>query len=895
MKIEVAPWIKEYVTDMGHLYTELTVEHVQEGTTQITYRTVKDYKEMLTKTQRTPSIFEKCFGSRESQLLEKVLAKGDPGMGKTTLAKKIAWGWAKMTLTRFSVVFFVFLKLVNPGDTIENVIIQQRPELEGMGVTSSKIQQILDKFGSECLLILDGLDEHALGQNFDVKKIIEGKKLLYCNIFLTSRPHSTLTIEKYFGTKVRVNGFTLEQAKIFARKILGNENQVQNVLNFKPAGYRQDIALHRCPILLSFMCLLVRHDEIDLSSETIDSGEFYARMVRCLYKKFLVRQMLEFDENDFVAVMRKIGKLALETLVSGKPLLKRSDVTNQVGADAFDYGLLIGHEDFRLIADEAADIFVTFPHRSIQEFLGAFYFILCLIEGVSVQLLLGDVPEKSLFFTNPLFFYFANWLVCSSKNYFPTIQQKCAKARQILKLYILEQIDDVQLDLRSMTEIFPSLNIRKAKMNGDEASLAIWGEVLADLQNVQDLKLYNASICEVSKWILRKIPQLFQTTLRSITVTEKNSYLPCTAMSEFSIVLHECFENYKIMKTLLQLSSEAALQASVYIIRDLNRGLPDPRFLELSTILHENMKSLHILDNSVFVTTMNIVKTMPLEYISLGKARVSLVSALSRLAQSGGLSRLTHLSIPAEEWGTEKPIVGFLFDKAWPNLTHLTLTDLGSMSSKEFSSVTKQGKLKNVTGLSLCSRIVIIDLPAVDWLRSEFLPILKELTLHRFIKSVEIFEEIATILQQGQWCLQKVDLSHSLGMKGNLSTLLKHRFPELNTLILSKCELNCVDLMSLAQANVEGNIPELKHLDISLNDKMCDHLNILFDNSSPSSWNGLLSLNVERSQKQMFIAPSRSFCSPDLELLRMKTSSLKSLKELRVSAVNNKHMRITSR
>ena len=415
MKIEVAPWIKECVTDMDNLYTELTVEELKEGTMNLTCRIIEEYKMIFEEKEQSErsSVQNKFYQppATQSSLPKKVVAKGDPGIEKTTLAKKIAWDWAKRSFLRFSLVFFVFLKLVNPGDAIENVIIQQMPPLEGMGVTSGKILKILNKFGSRCLLILDGLDEHALGKNLDVMKIIEGKKLLYCNIFLTSRPHTVSEIKKYFGTHVRVNGFTREQAKLFARKILDNEKQVQQVLNYNPAGYRQDISLHNCPILLYFMCLLVRHDEIDLSSKTINSGEIYARMVRCLYRKFLLRQGREFDDNDFVDIMRKIGQLAWKTLRTGKPLLKRSEVISQVGAQAFDYGLLIGHEDFRLIADETADIFVTFPHRSIQEFLGALYVILSLIEGVSVQSLLGDDPNSSLFFQNPLFFYFANWVV----------------------------------------------------------------------------------------------------------------------------------------------------------------------------------------------------------------------------------------------------------------------------------------------------------------------------------------------------------------------------------------------------------------------------------------------------------------------------------------------------
>ena len=98
-----------------------------------------------------------------------------------------------------------------------------------------------------------------------------------------------------------------------------------------------------------------------------------------------------------------------------------------------------------------------------------------------MQSLLGDDPEESLFLQNPLFFYFANWVIYGSRDYFLTKQQKGGKAAEVLKLYILEQMDQFQLDLPKLAERFPSLNIAKAKMENDEASLSIFGDVLGSL------------------------------------------------------------------------------------------------------------------------------------------------------------------------------------------------------------------------------------------------------------------------------------------------------------------------------------------------------------------------------------------------------------------------------
>ena len=91
----------------------------------------------------------------------------------------------------------------------------------------------------------------------------------------------------------------------------------------------------------------------------------------------------------FVDTMKRIGKIAFRALLSGNTLLKRSEVVKEVDEEVFDYGLLIGHEDaFRLIRDETADIFITFPHRSMMEFLAALYFVLMLSSNTTIDTLL---------------------------------------------------------------------------------------------------------------------------------------------------------------------------------------------------------------------------------------------------------------------------------------------------------------------------------------------------------------------------------------------------------------------------------------------------------------------------------------------------------------------------
>ena len=128
MKIEVAPWIREYVTDMDNLYSELTLEKLDNKPSGNESKKLDTYKELFMDPSTSES--QSDANVRQKKIPRKtILFKGDPGMGKTTLVKKVTFDWAKGIFTAVSIVFFVFLKLVNPGDAIENVIIDQTPVL----------------------------------------------------------------------------------------------------------------------------------------------------------------------------------------------------------------------------------------------------------------------------------------------------------------------------------------------------------------------------------------------------------------------------------------------------------------------------------------------------------------------------------------------------------------------------------------------------------------------------------------------------------------------------------------------------------------------------------------------------------------------------------------------
>ena len=150
------------------------------------------------------------------------------------------WDWAVGFFKTFVIVFLVYLKFVRPGDSIENVITEQTPVLQELNVTEKRVKQILETFGNCILMLLNGLDEHALGQNRDVEAILKGRTYLFCNFLLTSRPHSKkINIEEHFKAVVRVDGFTYHEGQKFASNLLNKDrNKVKSIMNLKLANIR---------------------------------------------------------------------------------------------------------------------------------------------------------------------------------------------------------------------------------------------------------------------------------------------------------------------------------------------------------------------------------------------------------------------------------------------------------------------------------------------------------------------------------------------------------------------------------------------------------------------------------------------------------------------------------
>ena len=541
-------------------------------------------------------------------------------------------------------------------------------------------------------------------------------------------------------------------------------------------------------------------------------GEIYFRMVRCLYKKFTIRKGIDFNTDSFDKVMTSLGKVALETLLSGNALLQRSQVKREVGDDAFDFGLLIGHEDaHRLIRDETADIFVTFPHRSILEFLAAFYFVLCPVKGVK-----HFKRAFAEYLKNPLFSQFCLWFLDESNELSPI--PKRSVSRKMLSRWIAEKIDDGTMDFSELQQKFPALGLALNDYN--DLALGILKDALKRCWRVRYLVVSNRHPVD---HILKSLSCNVFESLKSISINDGNGHARLVELKRNRLIpqdspllfLHSWTDNdleVSVRWCDILIGNRNVLVSVLNICATRNRSL-FVRFCgplaDISQFLRESLPSLH---------TLVLVDTGILDLKAVALANVK--------------NKIPNLCVLDFSNTVVNGQLNLLLDGIFPSLITLILSGC-HLNTQDISSLVRaneEGKLPELKHLDISRHAPISqNAPLQPLEHTSLVPLFSE-------PSLKLTSLIARgrCLDMKDWrCLAEasgagrherltsIDFTLNPSIAGHLSVFLCRPWLSLSILILRKCELTWDDMHSLARASAENKLPELRHLDVSLNPIGC--------------------------------------------------------------------------
>ena len=326
------------------------------------------------------NLFEPLAGEDSTQDQFIILMDGAPGVGKTTISRKICKMWSNdKYISHFQLVIFLPLRelLICSNISVVDLLPADDPKLK-----DQIVQHVQRTSGSGILFIFDGFDELSSYQRTKHSlflDIVKGNKLHKCSVLVTSRTYASgpLEVISRIDRHVEVLGFTKQQINGCIRRNIPEKDKAK--LLFQMLKERLDI-ISLCYIPLNCRIVLYVYQQQYTLPDTLT--ELYEVFILYTIKHYAEKISSDEEVEEQIKQANSLDSLPpviieqlhilLETAYTGMTEDKLVFECNQIRQPkiSLNFGLLNKIDLFR---NDRNKHYYQFLHFTLQEFLAAKY------------------------------------------------------------------------------------------------------------------------------------------------------------------------------------------------------------------------------------------------------------------------------------------------------------------------------------------------------------------------------------------------------------------------------------------------------------------------------------------------------------------------------------------